>query len=167
MGAIGYEWNWGDGTITYGNAKPILHEFPEDGFYTIQLVVWNEYDCMDTSYMEYQFMFKALYVPNAFAPTGDNDKVKLFLPKGIGLSMYICEIFDVWGNRLWYTTKLDKDGRPVEGWDGTSKGKMMPSDVYVWRIKATFRDGSVWEGQSTGNSEGTSQVEQGTVTLIR
>ena len=81
--------------------------------------------------------------------------------------MYICEIFDTWGNILWMSTLLDRDGRPVEGWDGYYKGKLLPQDVYVWRIKAVFRDGSVWEGESMGNTEDLPQEKYGTVTLIR
>ena len=167
IGASGYQWNWGDGDITFGNDRPVLHAYDEGGKYTIQLIVWNEFDCMDTSYHEYQFMFKALYVPNALSPTSQNEQVKIFKPKGIGLKMYICEIFDTWGNILWMSTLLDRDGRPVEGWDGYYKGKLLPQDVYVWRIKAVFRDGSVWEGESMGNTEDLPQEKYGTVTLIR
>ncbi|MFO8129883.1 MAG: hypothetical protein R6T99_08305 [Bacteroidales bacterium] len=68
---------------------------------------------------------------------------------------------------LWETSKLDEMGRPAEGWDGTFKGELMPQDVYMWRIKATFRDGSVWEGESVGNMDGLSGKAEGTVTLIK
>ncbi|MBE9491692.1 MAG: PKD domain-containing protein [Bacteroidetes bacterium] len=167
IGASGYQWDWGDGGITFGNDRPILHAYDEDGKYIIQLIVWNEFDCMDTSYHEYQFMFKALYVPNALSPTSQNEQVRIFKPKGIGLKMYTCEIFDTWGNRLWMSTLLDRDGRPVEGWDGYYNGKLLPQDVYVWRIKAVFRDGSIWEGESMGNTEDLPQEKYGTVTLIK
>ncbi len=167
LGADGYEWNWGDGSTTWGNEMPVMHTYEQDGEYSIQLVVWNDYGCMDTSYHDYEFMFKALYVPNAFAPTGNNNKVKLFKPKGRGLDIYICEVFDTWGNRLWSSELVDEAGRPVEGWDGTFRNKQMPCDVYIWRIKAVFRDGTVWDGNSVGNTEGLQQIQQGTVTLIQ
>jgi len=167
LGANGYEWNWGDGSTSWGNVMPVLHTYEDGGEYTIELVVWNEYGCMDTSYHDYEFMFKSLYVPNAFAPTGNNHKVQLFKPVGKGLDIYICEVFDTWGNCIWSSELLDDAGRPVEGWDGTYKNKQMPCDVYIWRIKAVFSDGTVWDGSSVGNTEGLQKVQQGTVTLIK
>jgi hypothetical protein len=167
LGANGYEWNWGDGSTTWGNEPPVMHTYEEDGKYTIEQIVWNEFGCTDTSYQEYEFMFKSLYVPNAFAPFGNNDKVRLFKPKGRGLEIYICEVFDTWGNLLWSSELVDGAGRPVEGWDGTFRNKQLPCDVYIWRIKAVFSDGTVWKGESIGNTEGLPEVQQGTVTLIR
>ncbi|MFO8128859.1 MAG: PKD domain-containing protein [Bacteroidales bacterium] len=167
QGATEYEWHWGDGFVSYEDQDPVLHQYDQDGSYDIQLVVWNEHGCADTSWIEYEFIFKSLYVPNAFVPQSSNAKVREFKPKGMGLQSYVLQIFDGWGNLLWETSKLDEMGRPAEGWDGTFKGELMPQDVYMWRIKATFRDGSVWEGESVGNMDGLSKEASGTVTLIK
>jgi large repetitive protein len=59
---------------------------------------------------------------------------------------------------------LDSKGRPVEGWDGTFNGVLMPQGVYMWKISATFSDSKEWEGSDNGKGKGTTL---GTVTLIR
>jgi len=146
---------------------PIVHQYDMDGNYTITLVSWNEYGCQDSAMFEYEFVFKSLYVPNAFAPASGNPNVTKFQPRGIGLKSYLIQVYDTWGNIIWESTRLDDDGRPVEGWDGTYKGKLLPQDVYMWRVKAMFRDGTVWEGESVGNMSGLSREAQGTVTLVR
>ncbi|MFC2107551.1 PKD domain-containing protein, partial [Bacteroidota bacterium] len=166
-GAIDYQWDWGDGLTTFETEPPIYHQYDNDGAYTIELVVWNQYGCVDTTYVDFEFLFKALYVPNAFAPESTDPEVKLFMPKGIGLSSYLIQVHDQWGNLVWESDKLDKNGSPAEAWNGTFKGKLLPQDVYLWRVKAVFKDGTIWEGESTGNMEGLSGAEQGTVTLIR
>ena len=85
-----------------------------------------------------------------------------------GLEEYQLEIFDSWGTLLFRTTLLDASGIPVEGWDGTFKGKAMPQDGYAWRIKAKFRNGSQWNGMIYNQNEtGTAGHTFGTVTLFR
>ena len=51
---------------------------------------------------------------------------------------------------MWESDKLDSDGSPVEGWDGTYKGIVMPSANYFWKASATFIDDSEWTGSVTG-----------------
>lgn len=166
-GAQDYQWDWGDGLISYETEPPITHQYDNDGGFTIELIVWNKYGCVDTSYVDFEFLFKALYIPNAFAPESIDEEVRLFKPKGIGLSSYMIQVYDQWGNLVWESTELDEYGSPAEAWNGTFKGKMLPQDVYLWRVKAIFKDGIIWEGESTGNMDGLSRAEQGTVTLIR
>ena len=104
--------------------------------------------------------------PNAFAPDfgGGNDLVKIWKPIGIGLRNYRAQIFNTWGELLWESTLLE-DSRPVEGWDGTYKGKQCQQDVYVWKIDAVFMDGVRWEGMRF--EAGKDRKTLGNVTLIR
>jgi len=39
--------------------------------------------------------------------------------------------------------------------------------VYVWKISAIFRDGSIWYNQDVGEHKGLSEPVYGTITLIR
>ena len=75
-------------------------------------------------------------------------------------------VFDKWGHLIWESNLISTDGKgsPVEGWDGTFNGELMPQDVYMWKISATFNNGKVWEGSEAGNG---STTTMGTVTLIR
>jgi hypothetical protein len=73
-------------------------------------------------------------------------------------------IYDIWDNLIWETTQLI-DGKPAVGWDGnSSKGKSLPMDVYVWRVKAVFIDGTEWKGMK--GRDGILRTE-GTVTLVK
>jgi hypothetical protein len=56
------------------------------------------------------------------------------------------------------------DGQPGEGWDGTYQGQPLPQDVYIWKIRAIFLDGSDWRGMR--NRDGKSYTF-GSVTLLR
>jgi hypothetical protein len=68
---------------------------------------------------------------------------------------------------LWSSTLLDATGAPLESWDGTYNEKPCQQDVYVWKITAIFRDGSVWYNTDVGEHEGMPEVVYGTITLIR
>ena len=69
-----------------------------------------------------------VYIPNAFTPNGDgiNDSFGMI---GEGYLYYDLEIFDRWGNIM-------RKGRFRDdtAWDGTYRGKLVPSDMYIYRI---------------------------------
>ena len=162
-GADSYQWDFSNGK-TSDEENPVA-VFSEDGTYTIRLIAVNQFDCADTTYYKYELLFKGLYVPNAFSPTGTNLGVRLFQPVGINLKQYHVSVFDIWGHLMWESTKLDDTGSPTEGWDGTYEGKLMPQANYMWKIDALFVDDSPWEGSDIGVSG--SGKTMGTVTLIR
>ncbi len=118
-------------------------------------------------------MFKGLYVPNAFSPIPPNstnipELFNFFKPVGRNIETYLVEVYDSWGKLLWSSDVLDPtDGSPEEGWDGTYNGKLLPQDVYVWRISAVFRDGTVWNSKNAGDHTNIPEKTYGTVTLLR
>lgn len=125
--------------------------FYQPGDYRIYLTAENEYGCIDEFslqvYVENSF-FHRLLVPNAFCPTHPAEKVSHFTPVGCGLDSYEIKIYDVWGNLVWHSDKLES-GQPAEAWDGTYKGVVLKPDTYTWHIDAIFKDGTVWEGIET------------------
>jgi PKD repeat protein len=161
-GATAYYWDFGNGK-TSEDENPVL-TYTEDGTYTIKLISLNEFDCADTTFYEYELLFKGLYVPNAFSPSSSNLSVRLFKPIGMNLKQYHVMVFDTWGHMLWESTKLDTEGRPEEGWDGTYNGNLMPQGNYMWKINALFIDNAPWEGSDIGQGE---YKTIGTVTLIQ
>jgi gliding motility-associated-like protein len=72
----------------------------------------------------------ALYSPNAFSPDGDgiNDFFKI---SGQGMIDYRIEIFNRWGQMVYKSIDLSN------GWDGTFKGKNLPTGTYVYKIKTS------------------------------
>ena len=74
-----------------------------------------------------------LYVPNAFTPDGDkvND---LFGIEEQGINEFSMEIFNRWGELVYYTDKLG------DKWDGKENGKECKQDAYVYVIQAKGED---------------------------
>jgi hypothetical protein len=91
-------------------------------------------------------------------------EVRFFRPVGINLSQYHVTVYDLGGHLLWESTALDDQGSPLEGWDGTVNGNLMPQGTYMWKISAVFSDGKIWEGSNMGKG---STTTMGTVTLVR
>jgi gliding motility-associated-like protein len=161
-GATLYDWDFGNGkTSTEENPST---SYGMDGTYVIKLISTNQFNCTDTTYYKYEVLFKGLYVPNAFSPTSTNLSVRLFKPVGLNLKQYDIQVYDSWGHLLWESNKLDTEGRPLEGWDGTFNGVLMPQATYMWKASATFIDDTIWQGSDIGMGDAKTI---GTVSLIR
>jgi PKD repeat protein len=157
-GASGYSWDFGDGTNS--TAENPLHEYQEEGVYSIQLIAENSFGCPDT--MLLVDVVRAIVggmidFPNAFTPstTGsnggyydansmDND---YFFPMNAGVVDYHLMIFNKWGELLFESKDVKR------GWDGYYRGELCRQDVYVWKVNATFANGE-------------STTQSGDVTLI-
>jgi hypothetical protein len=86
-----------------------------------------------------------LVLPNALSPTSTDSELAWFIPKGKNILTLKIEIFSPWGERVWYTDKLDDTGRPTEYWDGKSRGEDLPQGAYLVKAKATFRSKSPFD----------------------
>lgn len=84
---------------------------------------WN----FESSEIALAALAKEIFVPNVFSPNDDgfND---IFKPLGTEPYEYELRIYDRWGNLVFESKELDK------GWDGTHKGKLMNSGVFVYYI---------------------------------
>lgn len=132
-----YFWDFGDMLNNPGNnnatTQNATHEFTEVGTYPVTIVMTNIWGCTDTLTRAVEVIEDfTMYIPNAFTPNGDgiND---IFQPKGMGWKpdQYEFLIYDRWGTLIFKTKDY------TQGWDGTVKGNLCPSDVYVYKIKAT------------------------------
>ena len=85
------------------------------------------------------------------------------MAKGFNIESYQIWVYDTWGNVIWYSDKL-YNGQPSEGWDGTYKGQVLKSDSYIWKARASFLDGTQWDGQS---ENGAPVKKFGNVMLLR
>lgn len=88
-----------------------------------------------------------VFVPNAFSPDGDgfNDTWGLysFFAEALTLSVY-----DRWGEKVWETNEVKNY------WDGTYRGKELPSDVYGYYLRVKCYGGQEY-------------FKKGNVTLLR
>ncbi|MBK7174308.1 MAG: PKD domain-containing protein [Bacteroidales bacterium] len=165
MDAIKYYWEFGNGETSFAENPVVFYQ--DDGTYTIMLVSWNELNCTDTTRLSYEFMVKGLYIPNAFSPNNPQESVQLFKPVGINIETYRIEVFDRWGNMLWYSEKVDDFGRPTEGWNGKFNGTIVQEGVYTWKASAVFKDGTIWNAENVGTVEPLPATVFGTVTVVK
>lgn len=88
-----------------------------------------------------------IYVPNVFTPNNDGKNDIVFV-KGEWIESFEFEIFDRWGESVFFTDKLS------EGWDGTFNGKLCDAAVYFYKLIVNCAGGKKF-------------VEGGDITLIR
>jgi hypothetical protein len=164
-GHIGEDENAIDTVVAYDKRKyPLLEGNYIYGYNCPILTVENSFGCKDV-YKECIFVniTSSIYVPTAFAPMNPAHSVRTFQPKGYNLKTCEISVFDKWGNLLWHSDAVE-DGKFVGSWDGRYEGKMLKSDVYIWKMEATFLDGQVWEGFDVGHGK---KAKFGSVTLVR
>jgi len=90
-----------------------------------------------------------VYVPNVFSPNDDGENDRFTVYGGPEVLEVKLEVFSRWGELVFRSIGAANDER--EGWDGTYKGDLLPSGVYVWRAEILFVDGVMlpYEGDVT------------------
>jgi hypothetical protein len=83
----------------------------------------------------------------AFSPNGDN-KNDTWKIQGRCIKSLKLKIYDRWGEKVFESHDQN------EAWDGTFRGKALDTDVYVYFVTITMRDGEV-------------KTVKGDITLIR
>jgi hypothetical protein len=92
--------------------------------------------------------------------------LRTFLPKGKGLATYHLQIFSTWGELIFETSTLDNAGAPSVAWTGVDKkGNPVQQDVYIWKIDATFINGTEWKGMKYPYSD--TYKRTGSITIIK
>lgn len=129
-------WSFGDGAdksdSTNVNPKHLYPEINEKTFYYTNLLVMNQYGCIDTANVTIQIdPTWTFYIPNAFTPNNSDDLNNFFTGFGIGILEFEMWIFDRWGVKIFYTNDMTK------GWNGKVDGysELVKQDVYVWKVK--------------------------------
>lgn len=99
----------------------------------------------DCSYADDQ-----LFIPDAFSPNGDtkNDVLAIYYPDINCIKELTFVIYDRWGEKVFESSNI------VLTWDGTYKGDMMNTAVFVYYLKVTFISGN-------------ETVRKGNVSLVR
>lgn len=143
--ATRFIWDFGDGATS--TAFEPEHKYKDEGFYTIKLVAYNQFDCADSTSLENAVKVQKggqVLIPNAFSPnlgaTGSgggmsDGKNDIFLPITRGVVEFELLIFNRWGELLFESRDPDL------GWDGTYKGKLCQQDVYIYKLAASYEDG--------------------------
>jgi len=135
IGAINYQWNFGDGSpLEYGQNPEHSYSNINPGIYNIWLYVSDAYGCQDSIMKE--VIVKGdfiIFAPSAFTPNGDGIN-ETFFPKGIGIdeNNFHLYIYDRWGDLIFETDDINKP------WDGKANdGKREAQiDTYIWLIES-------------------------------
>ena len=129
-----YEWHFGD--YQTSKVKNPSHTFPTiPGEYIIKLHVFNMENHCDAS-VEHKILMPEptiYFVPNSFTPNGDEVN-NIFLPiitSGFDPKKYSFYIFNRWGALVFESHDVNV------GWDGTFGNKILPSDIYIWKLEFT------------------------------
>jgi gliding motility-associated-like protein len=135
LGATGYVWNFGDGSLSNEEYPSHLFQGTNDGF-TITLIASTSMGCMDSVSVEMTADIGAVYyVPNTFTPDGDkyNQTFKPTLSTGVSSEGYEMLIFNRWGEIMFESHNLNV------GWDGSygMEGIDCLSGTYTYKI--TFK----------------------------
>lgn len=123
--AIKYQWDLGDGILSYDNGT-VKRTFYNEGEQNIILVAENSLGCKDTAYKTIR-IFDKVYcaIPNAFTPNGDGLN-NVFAPVCEGINDYTLTIYSRWGQVI----HQSRNG----AWDGMYDGKPVPQGVYMYKI---------------------------------
>jgi gliding motility-associated-like protein len=107
--------------------------------------------CIDTAAVHVSIVKDGnpVYVPTVFTPNGDGKNDRFGISSTQLLQEFRLQIFNRWGECVFTTEKF------FEKWDGTVKGRPLPSGVYVWTLHYN-------SGAGCGIME-----KKGTVMLIR
>ena len=119
----------------------VEHTFSDYGTTYVRFVAGNDAGTCDFTGDTYQVYVgeSKLECPNAFSPYGSegvNDEWKVSYKS---ITDFDCHIFNRWGQEIAHLT------HPSQGWDGRYKGKLVPSGVYYYVIKATGTDGKEYK----------------------
>lgn len=113
---------------------PITIASPDET--TIYTVTLNNNGCEVSETILITVEFEStIYIPNVFSPNGDgiND---IFFVQGRNIESLSFLIFDRWGEKVFETNNIE------EGWNGRYRGKELNAAVFIYSVKAFFKDGS-------------------------
>lgn len=121
--------------------------------YTIDYEVYaiDENGCEDTDRIRiFVLKPKLAVVPTGFTPNGDFFNDRLLVHGRPGTQVVLFQIFDRWGEMVYSEGDFPVND-PDTGWDGTFRGELMNSGVFVWSLTVLHEDGTeeTLRGQTT------------------
>ena len=130
-------WLLKPGLSCYDCPQPIATPF-ETTIYTLTAEAPG--GCTDTDSLTILVQkVRDVYVPNIFSPNDDGENDRFTVYGGPEVLEVKLEVFSRWGELVFRSMGASNDEQ--RGWDGTYKGDLLPSGVYVWRAEILFVDG--------------------------
>jgi len=144
-------WLWNLGNENHESGNVIRTSYSEVGDFFVTLYVEDANRCFDSITKKiHVYEELKVFIPNAFTPNGDNindefkPKMLEYLEEG-----YLLEIFDRWGQKVFYTNDPDK------GWNGLiNKKPVTTTTVFSYRLIARDFTGQEHEFVAGGEALG-------------
>jgi gliding motility-associated-like protein len=126
-------WSPGTGLSCVNCASPLASPLTTTQ-YVVTVTSADGCIASDTVVVTVELNCGEVFVPNVFSPNNDGQNDVLFV-YGNCVTEMVFEIYDRWGNRLFYETD------PAKGWDGMWKGENMNNGIYAWQLSTTLVNG--------------------------
>lgn len=111
---------------------PNLEFFPNEAKYTVEARITGQGTCISSDKVEIDIREHCIdedfFVPNMITPNGDGVNDEFYIESSLVIEILKLEIYDRWGELIFFTNSIR------EPWDGTYKGQIVKSDVYVYHI---------------------------------
>lgn len=129
-----FTWYWIFGAApNTSNVQNPVYSFGQPGNYPVTLIIISDKGCKDTIVKYIDIKPFPLVVPSGFTPNGDNVNDVLFV-RGGPFKQLEFKIYNEWGNLI-FVSNIQSDG-----WDGTYKGVIQPSGVFVYTVNGITMD---------------------------
>jgi gliding motility-associated-like protein len=134
-GIVSYQWSPDEGLSCLlcqnTTAKP-------DSTVLYFLTVMDGDSCYNYDSVEVVIKYSSDYfIPTAFTPNGDNLN-DYFEVDILGAETIQADIFNRWGQQVYFNPSQPNGAAAGNAWDGTLNGKQLPNDTYVYQFKVKF-----------------------------
>jgi gliding motility-associated-like protein len=132
-------WDWKFDQVSQSSEKNPAISFEDSNSRRITLIVTNKEGCKDTITKNTGTLYTEikLLIPDCFSPNGDGSN-EVYKPQvSPFVSRYRMEIFNRWGERVFYTDDVS------QGWDGTYQGEACEQGVYICIIYLIPKRGGI------------------------
>tara|TARA_R110000737_G_scaffold343954_1_gene370536 strand:- start:8918 stop:10825 length:1908 start_codon:yes stop_codon:yes gene_type:complete len=143
-GIASYYWDFGNGlNQTTTSAVNVSTVYPDDGIFTVLLLVTSDANCVDTVTKTIQVYSNPLVVmPNVFSPNGDKVNEFYEIAEYSNVEKFECRIFNRWGEQMYVISSV------LDKWNGKNKqGNAATDGVYFYTFSAESKTGQTLEGQ--------------------
>lgn len=132
--------SWSPVNLFPGQTAKVNSVTVPDTSFTATVIAKSINGCTDTVSIPVKVnaVPKEIYVPNAFAPDGKN---KIHYAYSTDIKTAEMRIFNQWGEMIFYEPSQYYYPSGGKGWNGTYKGKVQPSGVYVYVLKVVLKNG--------------------------
>ncbi len=146
-GGVSYLWSPAAGLLDPANTQnPMAQVISTTHFIVIATNIFN-CPASDTVHVEVRDKFD-IFVPNAFAPSGDVPENRKVCVNGVGIERIDFKIFNKWGEMVFSTTDIETC------WDGTYKGRLQDMQTFGYFLEVEDYHGNI-------------HTEKGSIVLIK